>query len=94
MRDLYVKKFRIEDIYQEHKDVVEEVLWKYYAYTPAFIQSLNKTFKGLKKIDNRNLARFIMGTYMNSDEVYKRPLSQLIQDIAKQFHINFGLMKH
>lgn len=94
MRDLYVKKFRIEDIYQEHKDVVEEVLWKYYAYTPAFIQSLNKIFKGLKKIDNRNLARFIMGTYMNSDEVYKRPLSQLIQDIAKQLHINFGLMKH
>lgn len=41
-----------------------------------------------KKYDSE-LSRLIMGNYMNKDEVYKRPLSKLVQDIAKQLHINF-----
>lgn len=83
----YQKYFKIDALYSEHKDVVEEILWKQYVYSNSYIKSLRSAFKSINKV-NLDFSRFIMGNYMNKDDVFKRPLSKLVQDIASQLHIS------
>ena len=85
----YQEYFKIDALYAEHKDVAEEIVWKKYVYSNAYLKSLHSAFITWTKKDDPELSRLIMGNYMNKDEVYKRPLSKLAQDIAKQLHINF-----
>lgn len=87
LRELYNEKFRIEDLYQEHRDVVEEVLWKKYTYSQAYLDSLKAAFTKLPNADLSEVSRLVMGNYINPNDVYKRPLAQLVQDVAKQVHL-------
>lgn len=84
----YQNYFKIDALYAEHKDVVEEVVWKKYVYSDAYCESLHSAFKAWIKKDDPDVVRLMMGNYMNKNEVYKRPLSKLMQDIAKQLHID------
>lgn len=87
LKTLYNQKFRIEDLYQEHRDVVEEVLWKKYVYSQAYIDSLKEAFDNLPNTNSSDVARLVLGNYIDPNEVYKRPLAQLVQDVAKQVHL-------
>lgn len=84
----YQNYFKIDALYAENKDVVEEVVWKKYVYSDAYRESLHSAFKAWIKKDDLDVERLMMGNYMNKNEVYKRPLSKLVQDIAKQLHID------
>lgn len=84
----YLDYFKINALYSEHKDVTEEVVWKKYVYSESYITSLRSAFNNLMGTDNVDIYRLIMGNYINEDDIYKRPLSKMIQDIAKQLHIN------
>lgn len=75
--------FHIEAIYQEHKDVAEEVLWKRKIYNTSNIDSLNDAFADLH-MSQSEVARFILGTYPSPDELHRRPLTKLMQDIFRQ----------
>lgn len=86
LRELYNEKFRIEALYQEHRDVVEEVLWKKYTYSQAYLDSLKVAFAKLPNADISDVSRLVMGNYLEANDVYKRPLAQLVQDVAKQVH--------
>lgn len=88
LRDLYNEKFRIESLYQEHTDVVEEVLWKKYIYSQTYLDSLKAAFAKLPNADQSDVSRLVMGNYLNPNDVYKRPLAQLVQDVAKQVHLD------
>lgn len=75
-------KLHITSIYQEHKDVVEETIWKRYAYNDKNIEALKASFAGTKlALSDEDVKRFIMGTYSSGEDIHKRPLSRLIQDI-------------
>lgn len=88
LRELYNDKFRIESLYQEHRDVVEEVLWKKYTYSQAYLDSLKAAFAKLPNADLSDVSRLVMGNYLKPNDVYKRPLAQLVQDVAKQVHLD------
>lgn len=87
LKTQYNQKFRIEELYQEHRDVVEEVLWKKYVYSQAYIDSLKEAFGNLPNTNGSDVARLVLGNYIDPNEVYKRPLAQLVQDVAKQVHL-------
>lgn len=77
-------RLHIEARYAEHNDFTEEIVWKSKIYNASMIQSLrNSGFSTLipKQMD---LERFILGTYTDSDEIHKRPLTKLAIDLAKQ----------
>lgn len=77
-------KLHITSIYQEHKDVVEESIWKKYAYNGNNIEALKASFAGTKlNLTDENVKRFVLGTYSESKDIHKRPLSRLMQDIHK-----------
>lgn len=78
--------FHISSMYQAHKDIAVELLWKSRIYNKTFKDYYIKQFKklGFKESDFK---RFILGNYDTVENIHKRPLAKMTQDIAKQLGI-------
>lgn len=79
------EKFGIEGIYNEHLDVVEEMMWRAQFYNNVIVGSMTWIFK--KRRPMIDIPRFKLGTYAELDEVHKRPLTKMMQDVGKQLEI-------
>lgn len=75
--------FGIDKIYTEHEDEIEELLWRNRIYTKGIVEATIKQFEKLK-IDGFDFDRYILGTYAKKDEVLKRPLTAMKQDVWEQ----------
>lgn len=86
LKNGYEKFFQISTLYQAHKDVAEELIWKQKIYNHIIRDIYKEQFKvlGFKDI---HFNRFILGNYDKADDIHKRPLSKMVQDIAKQLKI-------
>ena len=85
LRDTAETKFGIKGIYNEHIDVVEEMMWRAKFYNNTILRSMIWFFdKRWKVVD---IARFKLGTYANIDEIHKRPLTKFMQDIGRELEI-------
>lgn len=75
--------FDIDKLYAELDDEVEELLWRNRIYTKGLVDATNTQYSqlGIKDFD---FERYILGTYVNKDEVFKRPLTKMKQDIWEQ----------
>ena len=76
----------LQGIYDEHEDVVEEILWKHKIYSEGFMSATIKQIEslGLKEFD---IKRFILGGYYEQEEDFlKRPLSVLKNDLWEQLN--------
>jgi hypothetical protein len=80
------EKFGIEGIYNEHIDVVEEMMWRAKFYDNVILGTMTWIFK--KRWPMIDIARFKLGSYATEKEVHKRPLTKFMQDIGKQLEIN------
>lgn len=80
-------QFDIEGIYQQHWDLAQELLIKAKLYSGAGAEFLTK-IEGLFP-DKSMVLKYLLGNYMRENEILKRPLSKVTQDIAKQL----GLIK-
>ena len=91
-------RLHIEIRYREHNDMTEEVFWKAIAYNHSFFASLHGGLNqsrsdgaGLRTpslpLSRGDMYRFILGCYQLPEEVHRRPLSKMIQDIAKALKI-------
>ena len=80
-------KLRISIRYKEHRDVAEEMLWRAKAYNMGHWTSFGNALNtlGITEEDKR---RFLMGTYVQRDEIYLRPLAKMAQDVAKAAGVN------
>ena len=78
--------FHLDTLYLAHKDVVEELIWKKQIYNQAYIEQYAHIFGSLG-LTRSNLLRFMLGNYVTADEVNKRPLSQMVHDVAKQLSL-------
>lgn len=78
--------FHITELYNEHKDIVEEIIWKSKIYNKSYTDSLSDSFCKLFP-QTSNFNRFILGNYDNPSDMHKRPMSKLIQDIARQLKL-------
>lgn len=83
LRESMDSKLHISDIYDEHKDEVEELIWRSQFYGGSFLDAINDSKIGIELTEDE-IRRFILGTYANADEVHKRPLTKLKQDLAKE----------
>jgi hypothetical protein len=77
--------YHIDGVYNRHKDVAEELLLLKIIYS-KMQASMHLKIEGLfsKKIDYYN---FLLRNYYLKQDILKRPLSKLTQDIAKQLKI-------
>lgn len=82
----YESMFKLKALYAEHRDIVEELLHKKSAYSNSYKYSLRKDITNLFP-DEALINRLLIGTYTKPDEILKRPLSKLTQDIARQLKL-------
>lgn len=80
--DDYQKYFHIDELYAEHKDVIEELAWKKQAYSNGYLESLMEAFEGYPVMVD--IPRLFVGNYTEDKDILKRPLAKLVQDIMKQ----------
>lgn len=75
-----VEYFQLEEIYQNHKDVVIELILKEINYPKSYIEELIKSGFGSKE----EIYRFLFSNYLELDDLHKRPLSKLTKDIVEE----------
>lgn len=77
-------KLGIQDIYNEHSDMIEEILWKHKIYSHGLMTALTKQVPSLG-LDGFDIKRFILGGYFEKEKDFlKRPFSVLREDIWEQ----------
>jgi hypothetical protein len=72
--------FGLEDLYNQHKDYVAEIIVKAQQYNPDWLSQ--KLRQELLILDDDAL-RYYFGNYLNEKGINKRPLSKLTIDICK-----------
>lgn len=75
--------FGIQGVYDEYKDLVEEVLWRHKIYSKGFVKSLDTQMKSLG-ISSFDFKQYILGTYVDENDAFKRPFTIMLQDIWEQ----------
>ena len=78
------KMLGLQGIYDEHEDIVEEILWKHKIYSEGYMTALETQIKNLG-IAGFDMKRFVLGGYYERKEDFlKRPLSILKNDVWEQ----------
>ena len=75
--------FQLQEIYQNHKDIVIELILKEINYPKSYIDELIKNGFGTEE----EIYRFIFSNYLKTDDLHKRPLSKLTRDIVEELGI-------
>ena len=75
----------IEELYQSHIDVVNELIWKKEVYTDSYREGLSEILNQTNlELSEAELNRFITGHYTDKENYGKRPLSKMVTDISKE----------
>ena len=82
----YENYFHVEKLYGNLKDTVEEVIWKYRVYNKAGRQALKDSYGHLLPHES-DWNRFMLGNYDREEDIHKRTLAKLVQDVAKQLGV-------
>ena len=75
--------FAIEKLYNQHKDLILELIQKQVTYSDDYIDDLFKRYEGTLFKNKEDVLRHIAGNYVSEEDFHKRPLSKLTHDIAK-----------
>ncbi len=78
-----ISTFRLKELYQNHKDIILELIQKNVTYDDSYIDELFKTYEGTLFKNREDVITHIVSNYVSEDEIEKRPLSKLIKDISK-----------
>jgi hypothetical protein len=81
-----IEMFKLNDLYQNHKDIVLELIQKREIYPDSYIDELVNNYSGIFK-NREDLLRLITCGYMEDKDLDKRPLSKLIKDISEELDI-------
>ena len=83
----HIEVFNIKNLYNEHKDIVSELLQKRVIYSDDYLESLLDEYEGKLFNNKEHLLRLITGGYIEDKDINKRPLSKLIKDISKELDL-------
>lgn len=79
--------FKLKELYQEHKDIVLELIQKREIYPDSYIDDLFNQYEGTLFKNREDLLRLITGGYIEDKNINKRPLSKLIKDISEELDL-------
>ena len=77
----------IKELYEEHKDIVLELIQKSVVYNESYMDELLKEYEGTLFKNREDLQRLISGGYISDEEIGKRPISKLIKDISEALEL-------
>ncbi|MGB3962330.1 MAG: hypothetical protein WBK95_08860, partial [Sulfurimonas sp.] len=76
--------FALQTLYNEHKDIVLELIQKAQIYNESYLDELMQNYEGTLFKNREDLMRLITCGYLNDEDLHKRPLSKLIKDISEE----------
>lgn len=80
-----IRDLGIEELYQSHIDVVNELIWKKEVYTDSYREDLSEILNQTNlELSKAEVSRFITGHYTDKENYGKRPLSKMVTDISKE----------
>ena len=80
-----IRDLGIEELYQSHIDVVNELIWKKEVYTDSYREGLSEILNQTNlELSKAEVNRFITGHYTDKENYGKRPLSKMVTDISKE----------
>jgi len=79
--------FKIDRLYQNHKDYAHEIIKKTHMYNNTRLKELMESFGGQLFDSKEELKQLIMGNYLNPEQQGDRVLAKLTQDIFDEFKI-------
>ena len=82
----HIDIFNLEPLYNEHRDIVLELIQKKYMYNESYLDELLRKYEGTFFKNKEDLLRLISGGFISEDEINKRPLSKLIKDIMEEIY--------
>ena len=82
-----IETFRLNDIYQNHKDIVQELIQKREIYPDSYIDELLQEYEGTLFNNREDILRLITCGYVDDKDLHKRPLSKLIKDISEELEL-------
>ncbi len=83
----HIEVFNLQNLYNEHKDVVSEILVKAEIYNKSYIDELFNRYEGTLFKNREDLMRLITCGYVTDEDINKRPLSKLIKDISEELDL-------
>lgn len=81
--DNSIKTFRLEELYNFHKDYVRELIKKAIIYNESRIDELYTQYPELFSSRNE-VVQMVVSNYISDEELGKRPLSKLTKDICEE----------
>jgi len=83
----HIKMFNLENLYNEHKDIVLELIQKREIYPDSYIEELLNQYEGTLFNNREDILRLITCGYVEDRDLHKRPLSKLIKDISEELEL-------
>jgi len=80
-----VKAMRLEEMYGSHGQEINDLILLKRAYSSSYMQSLNSILK--VNLSSDEIYRLAFGTYIQEEELIKRPISKLKRDILIELGI-------
>ena len=82
----HIETFNLKYLYNNHKDIILELIQKKYIYNESYLDELYKKYEGTIFRNREDLIRLISCAYVD-DNINQRPLSKMIKDISKQLEL-------
>lgn len=86
-----IKVFKLTETYQGHKDVVRDIVRKFYMSDGRYMESLLKSFPQIGSYEE--LYRLAFGNYFNDEDLDQRVLSKLTKDLVKSLDFIIPIVK-
>lgn len=74
----------LEDLYNNHKDIVLDLIQKSVVYNDSYVEELFSTYEGTFFKNKEDVLRLITSNYITEEELEKRPLAKLTKDISEE----------
>jgi len=79
-----IEIFNLNRLYQNHKDIVLELIQKDIVYNESYLDELLTKYEGTLFKNKEDLQRLVSGGYIEDENINKRPLSKLTKDISQE----------
>jgi hypothetical protein len=81
-----IETFALNDLYNQHKDYIQEIIDKAHIYNDDYYNGIIETFTAIGKSASE-INRLIFGNYIETAQHEKRPLSKLTKDVLEQIGV-------
>jgi hypothetical protein len=84
-----IEVFKLDELYNKHKDLVIEMVQNSIIYDESYIDSLFKKFEGTLFRSREDVLRHITKNYTTNTDAPKRSFSKLSRDIHREFGLKY-----